>query len=163
MSITTSHSTPAALNRTPPALARLVGAAARGASRRPKLTIALWLALVVGCLVAGGLSGTHQLSNAASGTGESAAAQARLHHAGLVDPATEDVLITSRSAAQTATAVTALQRRARRLPSVALVAPPVTSRRPTLVVVSLAVTPMTPKARGAAGRPSPPCGRRIRT
>jgi ferric-dicitrate binding protein FerR (iron transport regulator) len=88
MSITTPHPTPAARTRTPPTLARLVGGAARGASRRPKLTIFLWLALVVGCLVAGGLSGTHQLSNAASGTGESASAEARLHHAGLIDPAT---------------------------------------------------------------------------
>jgi hypothetical protein len=55
------------LNRTPPTLARLVGGAARGASRRPKLTIFRWLALVAGCLVADGLSGTRQLSNAASG------------------------------------------------------------------------------------------------
>jgi hypothetical protein len=114
MSTTTPHSTPAAENRTPLTLARLVGGAARGASRRPKLTIFLWLALVVGCLVAGGLSGTHQLSNAASGTGESAAAEARLHSAGLVDPASERIMVTARSRAQTATAVAALQRRARR-------------------------------------------------
>ncbi len=139
MSNTTPHSTPAAENRTPPTLARLVGGAARGASRRPKLTIFLWLALVVGCLVAGGLSGTHQLSNAASGTGESAAAEARLHSAGLVDPATESIMITAPSRAQAATAVAALQRRARRLPSVASVAPPVTRAggQTTLVVVSL--------------------------
>ena len=139
MSNTTPHSTPAALKRTPPTLARLVGGAARGASRRPKLTIFLWLALVVGCLVAGGLSGTHQLSNAASGTGESAAAEARLHSAGLVDPATESIMITSPSRARTATAVAALQRRAHRLPSVAAVAPPVTKAggQTTLVVVSL--------------------------
>jgi hypothetical protein len=45
MSITTPHFTPAA---EPRGLARLVGGAARGASRRPKLTIFLWLALVVG-------------------------------------------------------------------------------------------------------------------
>jgi uncharacterized membrane protein YdfJ with MMPL/SSD domain len=136
MSITTPHSTPAA---EPKGLARLVGGAARGASRRHKLTIVLWLALVVGCLVAGGLSGTRQLSNAASGTGESAAAEARLHRAGLVDPATESIMITARSRARTATAVAALQRRARRLPSVAAVAPPVTKAggQTTLVVVSL--------------------------
>jgi uncharacterized membrane protein YdfJ with MMPL/SSD domain len=139
MSITTPHPTPAALNRTPPTLARLVGGAARGASRRPKLTIVLWLAMVVGCLVAGGLSGTHQLSNAASGTGESAAAEARLHTAGLVDPATESIMITAPTRAQTAPAVAALQRRARRLRSVAAVAPPVTKAggQTTLVVVSL--------------------------
>jgi hypothetical protein len=45
MSITTPHFTPAA---EPRGLARLVGGGARGASRRPKLTIFLWLALVVG-------------------------------------------------------------------------------------------------------------------
>ncbi len=61
MPITPPHSTSAA---EPNGLARLVGGAARGASRRPKLTIVLWLALVVGCLVAGGLSGTRQLSRA---------------------------------------------------------------------------------------------------
>lgn len=136
MTITMPHPTPAA---EPKGLARLVGGAARGASRRPKLTIFLWLALVVGCLVAGGLSGTRQLSNAASGTGESAAAEARLHHAGLVDPATENIMITAHTRAQGASAVTALQRRARRLPSVATVAPPVTRAggQTTLVVVSL--------------------------
>jgi uncharacterized membrane protein YdfJ with MMPL/SSD domain len=136
MSITTPHFTPAA---EPKGLTRLVGGAARGASRRPKLTIALWLVLVIGCLVAGGLSGTHQLSNAASGTGESAAAEARLHHAGLVDPATENIMITARSRAQSATAVAALQRRARQLPSVATVAPPVirAGGQATLVVVRL--------------------------
>jgi uncharacterized membrane protein YdfJ with MMPL/SSD domain len=139
MSITTPHPTPAAENRTPTTLARLVGGAARGASRRPKLTIFLWLALVVGCLVAGGLSGTRQLSNAASGTGESAAAEARLHHAGLADSATESVMITAPSRAQTVTAVAALQRRTRRLPSVATVAAPVTRAggQTALVVVSL--------------------------
>jgi uncharacterized membrane protein YdfJ with MMPL/SSD domain len=136
MSITPPHLTPAA---EPKGLARLVGGAARGASRRPKLTILLWLATVVGCLVLGGLSGTRQLSNAASGTGESAAAETRLHHAGLADPATENIMLTAHSRAQTATAVAALQRRARRLPSVAAVAAPVTRAggQSTLVVVSL--------------------------
>ena len=136
MSIITPHLTLAA---EPKGLARLVGGAARGASRRPKLTIVLWLALVVGCLMAGGLSGTRQLSNAASGTGESAAAEARLHHAGLIDPASENIMITAPTRAQAASAVAALQRQARRLPSVATVAPAVTRAggQTTLVVVSL--------------------------
>jgi uncharacterized membrane protein YdfJ with MMPL/SSD domain len=139
MSITTPHSTPAAQTRTPPTLARLVGGAARGASRRPKLTILLWLALVAGCLLAGGLSGTRQLSNAASGTGESAHAAARLHQAGLVDPATEEVLISSSDAAQTAAATAALSSRARGLSDVRSVSPPATKAggRTALVVVSL--------------------------
>ena len=136
MSSPTYHSHPSG---PPTALARLVGAAARGASRRPKLTILMWLALVIGCLLAGSLSGTRQLSNAASGTGESAQAEVRLHRAGLVDPATESIMITAASRAQVATAVSALGRRARQLPSVAAVAPPVTKAggRTTLVVVSL--------------------------
>jgi uncharacterized membrane protein YdfJ with MMPL/SSD domain len=135
MSITTPHPTPAERN----GLARLVGGAARGASRRPKLAIALWLVLVVGCLVADGLSGTRQLSNAASGTGESARAEARLHHAGLIDPTTETVLITSSRATQTAAAAQALSDRARGLSDVRTVSPPATKAggRTALVVVSL--------------------------
>ncbi len=136
MPITSPHPTSAA---PPTGLARLVGGAARGASRRPKLTIALWLALVVGCLMAGGLSGTRQLSTAASGTGESASAELRLHHAGLVDPATEDVLITSSSASRTAATARALAARVRALPVVRGVTPPATRAggRTALVAVSL--------------------------
>jgi uncharacterized membrane protein YdfJ with MMPL/SSD domain len=156
MSITTPHPNSAA---EPTGLARLVGGAARGASRRPKLTIFLWLALVVGCLVAGGLSGTHQLSNAASGTGESARAEARLHHAGLIDPATEDVLITSSHASQTAAAARALSGRARGLSDVRSVSAPATRAggRTALVVVSLRGDPndadshVAPLERAVAG------------
>src|SRR5579862_5514208 len=83
-------------------LARFVAAAARAAARRPKLTIALWLALIVGCIAAGQVAGMRSLSNAASGTGESARADARLTAAGLRNESTEDVLVTSRSAALTA-------------------------------------------------------------
>jgi uncharacterized membrane protein YdfJ with MMPL/SSD domain len=89
-------------------LARFVRAAARRAARRPKLTVALWLALIVGCAVAGSLAGTRQLSNAGSGVGQSAQADARLNAAGIEDPATEDVLVRSARPARTTAAVAAL-------------------------------------------------------
>ncbi|MGP0051580.1 MAG: MMPL family transporter [Solirubrobacteraceae bacterium] len=99
-------------------LARLVRAAARGASRRPKLTVALWIGLIVACIALGSLSGTRNLSDAASNVGQSAQAQARLLTAGIEDPASEDVLVRSTSAERTASAVAALTARARALPSV---------------------------------------------
>jgi uncharacterized membrane protein YdfJ with MMPL/SSD domain len=105
-------------------LARFVRAAARAASRRPKLTIALWLALIASCVVFGSLSGTRTLSDAASGVGESAHAQQRLSAAGLQDPATENVLVRSSSPHRTAAAVDALGRIAGRLPTVASVQTP---------------------------------------
>jgi uncharacterized membrane protein YdfJ with MMPL/SSD domain len=125
-------------------LARFVRAAARAASRRPKLTIALWLALIVSCSVLGSLSGTRTLSDAASGVGESAQAQQRLAAAGLQDAAFEDVLVRSSSPHRTAAAVGALSRIAGRLPTVGSVQTPQTTSglsraggRTGLVVVTL--------------------------
>ncbi|HEX4009167.1 MAG TPA: MMPL family transporter [Solirubrobacteraceae bacterium] len=105
-------------------MARGVSAVAGGAARRPKLTIALWLVLIAACLLAGAQVGTRMLSDAASGTGQSAQAQSRLSAAGLRAPAVENVLVRSSSAAKTTRAVTALERRARALPSVASVRGP---------------------------------------
>ena len=53
-------------------LRRVVQAIALLSARRPKTMIALWLAIVVGCLVAGGMAGTEQLTGTQSGVGESA-------------------------------------------------------------------------------------------
>ena len=80
-------------------LARFVHAAARSAARRPKTTVALWLALIVACVVLGSSAGMRTLSNAGSGTGESARADARLTASGLQGPATENVLVRSSSPA----------------------------------------------------------------
>jgi RND superfamily putative drug exporter len=83
--------------------------------------VALWLLLIAGCIFAGASVGTRTLSNAGSGTGESARADAALSTAHLKSPATESVLVSSGSARTTGAAVKALEDRARRLPSVASV------------------------------------------
>ena len=102
-------------------LSRFVAGAARTAARRPKVTIALWLALIVACVAGGQMAGVRTLSNAASGTGESARADARLTAAGLRNESTESILVTSTSAARTARATAALEARSRRLKVVASV------------------------------------------
>ncbi len=99
----------------PGRLARWIRRAARASARRPKITIAAWLLLTVACLAAGSLTGTRTLSNAASGTGQSARAQARLAKAGLADPATENVLVSSSHPADTASAARDLRAQASRL------------------------------------------------
>jgi len=133
----------------PPApLARFVRAAARGASRRPKLTIAAWLALITACVALGSLSGTRTLSDSASGIGEAAHAQARLASSGLADPATENVLVRSSSAPHTAAVVATLSRRARGESTVLTVRTPLgtpglsrAGGRSALVVVTLRGNP----------------------
>jgi uncharacterized membrane protein YdfJ with MMPL/SSD domain len=102
----------------PGSLGRLVRLVAGAASRRPKLTVLLWMALIVGCVVLGSVSRTHDLSAAASNVGQSAQAETRLMKAGIEDPAVENVLVRSANPAQTARAVDALTAEARGLPSV---------------------------------------------
>ena len=106
MSTTTSHPPrPTGLRRpgrrrpddAPGGLARFVRGAARASARRPKLVIALWLALIVACFAGGSIAGTRSLSDAASGSGQSAQAEARLQHAGLLDNFTENVIVRSSS------------------------------------------------------------------
>ena len=153
MSTTTSHPPrPAGLRRpgrrrpdgAPGGLARFVRGAARASARRPKLVIALWLALIVACFAGGSIAGTRSLSDAASGSGQSAHAEARLQHAGLLDSFTENVIVRSSSPARTAHAVAAIAAGARRQPYVTSVQSPRTepalSRsggRTGLVVVKL--------------------------
>jgi RND superfamily putative drug exporter len=79
-------------------LSRFVHAAARIAARRPKTTVALWLALIVACVGLGSSAGMHTLSNSGSGVGESARADARMSASGLKGPATENVLVPIRVA-----------------------------------------------------------------
>jgi uncharacterized membrane protein YdfJ with MMPL/SSD domain len=137
-------------------LSRFVYAAARSAARRPKTTVALWLALIVACVVLGSSAGMRTLSNAGSGTGESARADARLTASGLQGPATENVLVRSSSPERTAHAVNALEAGARRLPAVKSVQGPGDSSelsraggRTALVVVTLRGDPKSPDARAA--------------
>jgi len=117
MSTTTSHPPrPAGLRRpgrrrpdgAPGGLARFVRGAARASARRPKLVIALWLALIVACFAGGSIAGTRSLSDAASGSGQSAQAEAHLQHAGLLDSFTENVIVRSSSQSKTAHAVSAI-------------------------------------------------------
>jgi uncharacterized membrane protein YdfJ with MMPL/SSD domain len=125
-------------------LARVVRAAASASARRPKITIALWFALIAACVALGTLSGMRTLSNSGSGTGESARADARLAASGLKGPATEDVLVRSAGRALTAKAVTTLEAQARRLPDTLAVQGPQSSAElsrdggaTALVIVSL--------------------------
>ena len=99
-------------------LARFVQTAARGAARRPKVTIALWFGLLIACVALGSFTGMRSLSNANSGIGESARADARLSASGLQAPSTENVLIRSGDPARTSAAVALLEARARTLPHV---------------------------------------------
>ena len=105
-------------------LARAVSSISGASARHPRAVVALWLVLIAGCIFAGASAGTKTLSNAGSGTGESARADAALSAAHLKSPATESVLVSSRSARSSGGAVTALEIRARRLPSVASVQGP---------------------------------------
>ncbi len=105
-------------------LARAVSAISGASARHPKTIVALWLVLIAGCIFAGAAAGTKTLSNAGSGTGESARADAALSTAHLNSPAIESVLVRSGSPRTTAAAVSALQTRARHLPSVASVQGP---------------------------------------
>jgi uncharacterized membrane protein YdfJ with MMPL/SSD domain len=153
MSTTTSHPPrPAGARRpgrrrpdgAPGALARFVRGATRASARRPKLVIALWLALIVACFAGGSIAGTRSLSDAASGSGQSAQAEAHLQRAGLLDSFTENVIVRSSSQAKTAHAVAAIAAGAGRQPYVTSVQSPRTepalSRsggRTGLVVVKL--------------------------
>ena len=137
-------------------LARFVHAAARSAARRPKTTVALWLALIVACIAAGSLAGMRTLSDSGSGTGESGRADARLSASGLQGPATEDVLVNSHSRIQTAHAVAALEARLRRMAAVKSVDGPdrtsslsAAGGKTGLVVVTLRGDPGNPDSRAA--------------
>jgi RND superfamily putative drug exporter len=101
-----------------------VSSISAASARHPRTIVALWLVLIAGCLFAGATAGTKTLSNAGSGTGESARADAALSAAHLRSPATESVLVSSGGARGTSTAVTALEVRARRLAGVASVQGP---------------------------------------
>jgi uncharacterized membrane protein YdfJ with MMPL/SSD domain len=106
------------------ALARTVRRAAGAAAARPRTAIALWLVLVAGCLVAGGMAGTRSLTETEAGVGESKRADQRIEAAGLRDPAVESVLVRSDDAGATRAAADALVARLERLPDVTSVQGP---------------------------------------
>jgi uncharacterized membrane protein YdfJ with MMPL/SSD domain len=111
----------------PPAvrgLARGVRGASRVAARRPRLTILLWVLLIVGCTAAGAATGTQSLSGADGGVGDSGRAEQRIADSGLRNPDVESVLIRSDDAATTASAARAVERRLEKLPAVAAVQGP---------------------------------------
>jgi uncharacterized membrane protein YdfJ with MMPL/SSD domain len=102
-------------------LARVVRRAAGASARWRKTTLALWLALVVGCVAAGTITGTEKLTDAQAGVGQSASADARIADAGMKDPAVESILVKSSDPARTRAAAADLQRRAAKLPQVSAV------------------------------------------
>jgi uncharacterized membrane protein YdfJ with MMPL/SSD domain len=109
------------------ALARVVRRAAGASARWRKTTLVLWLALVVGCVAAGTMTGTEKLTDAQAGVGQSASADARIADAGMEDPAVESILVRSSDPARTRAAAADLQRRAKALPQVAAVHGPADS------------------------------------
>lgn len=92
----------------PEGIARGVLAIARVTSRFRKTTLALWIVFVIGCLVAGGVTGMKTLSED-GGVGESGAAEAIVASSDLADRPTEVVLVQSPSKAATDRVATALQ------------------------------------------------------
>jgi uncharacterized membrane protein YdfJ with MMPL/SSD domain len=80
---------------------QIKGIAARAghwSAKNRKKAIGLWLAFVVVALVGGGAVGQRSLTDAESGVGESKAAEMTLDKKGPKDPATESVLVQSKSA-----------------------------------------------------------------
>jgi uncharacterized membrane protein YdfJ with MMPL/SSD domain len=108
----------------PPArdrLRRAVRSIALLSARRPKTMIALWLAIVAGCLVAGGMAGTRQLTDTESGVGASRQADERLDASGLQARAGESFLVRAPDAGRAAEAARALAQRLDADPRVASV------------------------------------------
>jgi RND superfamily putative drug exporter len=75
----------------------LAARAGRWSADHWKTATALWILVVVVAVVAGSMAGTHKLSSSEQSTGETARAEAILANAGFTTPATESVLVQSRS------------------------------------------------------------------
>ncbi|MCK9248970.1 MAG: MMPL family transporter [Solirubrobacteraceae bacterium] len=114
------------LQDTPPhgAVARLVRGAARVARRRPRTVILLWIAFIVGCTVAGSMTGTRDLTPTEAAVGESGRAAQRIDDSGLRTPATETILIRADTAAAASRVARDVQRRIADVPEVADVRSP---------------------------------------
>src|SRR6266516_2669466 len=73
--------------------------AARWSATHPWRAIAMWLVFVAGCFAIGQAAGTHRATDLDQTVGESGRGAHWLHDAAMDDPATESVLISSRSGA----------------------------------------------------------------
>jgi putative drug exporter of the RND superfamily len=104
---------------------------ARWSATHPWRAIAMWLVFVTASIAIGQASGLHSLTELDTAVGQSGRAARLLHDAGLVQPETENVLITPRAghldAAEARVAAASVQQRLRSLPEVAGVAAPVLS------------------------------------
>ncbi|MEU8134731.1 MMPL family transporter [Streptodolium elevatio] len=69
---------------------------ARWSAANPWRAIGIWVALVVACLVVGGMAGTEKATNSDLGVGQSGRAGDIAREYGLVAPATENILITAK-------------------------------------------------------------------
>ncbi|MFA4927227.1 MAG: MMPL family transporter [Patulibacter sp.] len=105
-------------------MAQAVRGAARLSTRRPKLTVLLWILLIVGCTAAGAATGTNALSDAEGGVGDSGRAEQRIADSGLRSPDVETVMLTSGDRATTAAAARATERELDALPDVETVQGP---------------------------------------
>ena len=98
----------------------LAARAGRWSARNWKRATGAWLAFVAVAVILGQLAGTHQLSDSEQSTGESARAQQMLASAGFGTPASESVLVKSRTldvdAPQFRSAVTSVTATLRALP-----------------------------------------------
>ncbi len=89
-------------------LAGFVQRAARASGRRPKTAIALWLALIVGLIAAGSMTGTRELKGPETSVGETRVAEQILADAGLQDPAVESVMVRTDDPGQSSSLATEL-------------------------------------------------------
>jgi RND superfamily putative drug exporter len=121
-----SHS----ISRPDGALAHVVRRLSGAAARRSRLTIALWLLLVVACVAAGATVGTKSLTDAQSGVGESGRAEAIISAAHLKRPAQESILVSSPTATTTKATAQALESKLRAFPRAGAVDGP--DNRPAL-------------------------------
>jgi RND superfamily putative drug exporter len=80
----------------------LAARAGRWSAGHWKTATLLWLAFVIVAVILGRAAGTHKLSDSEQGTGETARAQAILSKAGFKTPASESVLVQSKTLTATA-------------------------------------------------------------
>src|SRR5919204_3594236 len=113
----------------------LAGRAGRWSAAHWKTAVFGWLALVAVAIVAGGAVGTKKQTDADAATGQTAKAMAILEDAGFKEPATEGVLVQSKTGTVASPVVADVVRRVSASPNVTNVMSPIRSKsgRATLV------------------------------